>query len=184
MIAALTVVALALVVAPGTRTMTRLRPPRRTERLRGQARVRAAAVIGLIGAVAICAPTAGLAAAVLALTTAHRRSRRRRERARNAELRGLLSCLEAATGELRVGAHPANACTTAARESNGAAAEAFRGAAARARLGGSAADGLHAPGCVIGVELERVAAAWRVADRHGIALADLLDAVRVDLVGR
>ncbi|MFC7451280.1 type II secretion system F family protein [Rhodococcus daqingensis] len=184
MVAVLTVAVLALVVAPGPGTIARLRPARRDVRAPGPAWARTAAVLGLVAAVTIYAPPAGFAGAALALTVAYRRTRRRRERARDAELRGLLGCLEAATGELRVGAHPANACTTAARESSGAAAEAFRAAAARARLGGGAAEGLHAPGCVIDVELERVAAAWRVADRYGVALADLLDAVRTDLLGR
>jgi tight adherence protein B len=33
-------------------------------------------------------------------------------------------------------------------------------------------------------ELRRLAAAWAVAERHGIALADLVDAVRTDLDAR
>ncbi|MGB2720736.1 MAG: secretion protein F, partial [Rhodococcus sp. (in: high G+C Gram-positive bacteria)] len=33
-------------------------------------------------------------------------------------------------------------------------------------------------------ELARLAAAWRVADEHGLALAELLDAVREDMLGR
>ena len=35
-----------------------------------------------------------------------------------------------------------------------------------------------------GAQLERVAAAWAVSDRHGLALAELLSATRTDLLGR
>nr|WP_280269195.1 hypothetical protein [Nocardia wallacei] len=66
----------------------------------------------------------------------------------------------------------------------GAATRAFAVCSARSRLGGSAAAGLRDPNAVIATELSRIADAWDVADRHGLALADLLAAARADLLSR
>ncbi|TQF74979.1 secretion protein F [Rhodococcus spelaei] len=184
MIPALLLCAVALLVAPPGDLRRRLRPmsagPPPAVRVVG---LRALGV-GAIGVAAFVGPAAALAAAIVVGTTAHRERRRRLGRGRAAEQRGLLAALEVAVGELRVGSHPASACASAAQESKGAAAEAFRGAEATARLGGSAAEGLRVPGASIDADLDRIAAAWQVAERHGIALADLLDAARADLVGR
>ncbi|WP_305093680.1 type II secretion system F family protein [Prescottella sp. R16] len=126
-------------------------------------------------------------AAAIVVGTLRRRHRRRtataaRERARD----GVLAGLDIVIGELRVGAHPAVACETAAEESGIGpdAVAAFRGAAARARLGGSAATGFAARDSVVADDLQRIAAAWSVAEARGLALADLLQAARTDLQGR
>ncbi len=87
-------------------------------------------------------------------------------------------------GELRVGAHPSAAAAVAAAEVEGVAGRAFAVSAARSRLGGSVESGLRAPGTIIAAELGRVADVWQVADRHGVALAELLAAARSDLSGR
>ncbi len=134
------------------------------------------AAAGMVGA--------AIATAVAALTAGRRHRRRRAFARRDRERRGVLSGLDVVIGELRVGAHPAVACETAAAECDGAAAEAFRCAAARARLGGSAASGLAASEGVVADDLHRIARAWEVAETHGLALADLLQAARSDLVGR
>ncbi|WP_067842615.1 type II secretion system F family protein [Nocardia lijiangensis] len=125
-----------------------------------------------------------LAAAVLVGTLGLRRRRARAERRRTEGCAHLLDALEAVIGELRVGAHPSAAAEVAARESRGAAARAFAVSAARSKLGGSGADGLRDPHAVIGAELSRIADAWRIAEHHGLALAELLTAARADLVGR
>ncbi|HLS79407.1 MAG TPA: hypothetical protein VK083_21715 [Nocardia sp.] len=126
-----------------------------------------------------------IAGATVAVTLTVRWRRTRRDRAHDAECARLLDALEAVVGELRVGAHPSAATEVAARESGaGAAATAFAVSAARGRLGGSGADGLRADESVIGVELRRIADAWQVAERHGLALAELLAATRADLAGR
>ncbi|WP_040794079.1 type II secretion system F family protein [Nocardia higoensis] len=126
-----------------------------------------------------------IAAATVAGTFAVRARRTRRDRAHAAASLRLLDALEAVVGELRVGAHPSAAAEVAARESgDGAAARAFAVSAARSRLGGSGADGLRDDDSVIGVELGRIADAWLVAERHGLALAELLGAARADLAGR
>ena len=152
----------------------------------------------LVGGVVVTAVTAvvvwtgitpALAAATVAATAVWRRRARRRAAELEEDRRMLLSGLDTVIADLRVGAHPADACDTAARETTGPVAGAFRVAAARARLGGSAALGLRSvtassdPFGVAG-SLGRVADAWSVSDRHGLALAELLGAARADLAAR
>ncbi|MDV8055641.1 MULTISPECIES: type II secretion system F family protein [unclassified Rhodococcus (in: high G+C Gram-positive bacteria)] len=126
-----------------------------------------------------------VSAAAMAGGTGRRRYRRRLERDRRAdELNWLATGVEVIIGELRVGSHPATASAVAADECGGIASTALRGAASRSRLGGMAADGIASSDSLLDPELGRLAAAWRVADEHGLALAELLDAVREDLLGR
>ena len=124
-------------------------------------------------------------AAAVAGGTGWSRVRRRLERDRRAiELQWLATGVEVIVGELRVGSHPATASAVAADECGGIASAALRGAASRSRLGGRAADGIAASDSLLDAELGRLAAAWHVADEHGLALAELLDAVRDDMLGR
>ncbi|MDV6303563.1 MULTISPECIES: type II secretion system F family protein [Rhodococcus] len=126
-----------------------------------------------------------VSAAAVAGGTGWRRNRRRLERDRRAdELNWLATGVEVVIGELRVGSHPATASAVAADECGGIASTALRGAASRSRLGGMAADGIASSDSLLDAELGRLAAAWRVADEHGLALAELLDAVREDMLGR
>lgn len=125
-----------------------------------------------------------VAAAMVVATVGHRYRRFRRGRRRNTELARLLDGLEVVIGELRVGAHPSTAAETAAQEISGESSHAFAVSAARSRLGGSGADGLRNPKATVSQELSRIADAWQVADRHGLALAELLAASRQDLLGR
>lgn len=125
------------------------------------------------------------AAAAVAGSTAWHRYRRRVHRARwSSEVDSLATGVEVVIGELRVGAHPAAACEVAAQECGGVTATVLRGAASRSRLGGRLGDGFTAVDPVIATELARLAAAWRVSERYGLALAELLEAVREDLLGR
>ncbi|MGW4355391.1 type II secretion system F family protein [Nocardia sp. NPDC004582] len=110
--------------------------------------------------------------------------RAHRERSRAAATTQLLEGLEAVIGELRIGAHPSAAAAVAATETEGEVARAFAVSSARSRLGGSGSEGLRRPDSVVAPELSRVAGAWRVAERHGLALAELLTAARLDLLGR
>lgn len=184
----LLVLATALLVAPGTvgaRRLHGLSPgvrvrttlPRTTSTL-GTALVVAALTAVLVG------PLPALAAGLVA-TTAHRRVLARRRARRDARAAtDLAAAVEVLVAELRVGAHPATACAVAAAEVGEPVHRVLAEAAARARLGGSAADGLRSGDPGLDTELDRVAAAWRVADERGVALAELLDAVRRDLAGR
>ncbi|MCJ0894600.1 type II secretion system F family protein [Rhodococcus sp. ARC_M5] len=126
-----------------------------------------------------------VSAAAVAGGTGWQRYRRRLERGRRAdELNWLATGVEVVIGELRVGSHPATASAVAADECGGIASAALRGAASRSRLGGRPADGIASSDPLLDPELNRLAAAWRVADEHGLALAELLDAVREDMLGR
>lgn len=129
-------------------------------------------------------PLPAVAATLIAFTAHRKWSERRRSRDEGRAAESLAAALEVLIAELRVGAHPAVACAVAADEVDGPVSVALSEAAARARLGASAAEGLgtHQPG--LDAELKRVAAAWLVAEERGVALAELLGAVRRDLTGR
>jgi tight adherence protein B len=100
---------------------------------------------------------------------------------------GLSDALGVLVAELRAGAHPSDAASAAvigtpdgAPEGAGAT-RALSVAAAAARLGGDVPAALHCAGPVqLRPWLDRLAVAWSLADRYGIPLADLLDAVRSD----
>jgi tight adherence protein B len=126
----------------------------------------------------------GLAAAMVAGTASacHRVSRARREMATaTTELSDVLGILVA---ELRAGAHPADAVRTAADRHTEAAGEVIRALAsvsAIARLGGDVPAALRGAGpAQLRCWWDRLAAAWSLAEQHGIALAEVLDAVRCD----
>ncbi|MGA9873823.1 MAG: type II secretion system F family protein [Rhodococcus sp. (in: high G+C Gram-positive bacteria)] len=138
----------------------------------------AGAVASLGGAHLLCA--SGIVAATLwaRLRTAGIR------RTHRAELESLTAGLETVVGELRVGAHPAAASAAAASECTGTVADAFARASGRARLGGTAHDGLRNADSPVATELAIVAAAWCVADERGLALVGLLSAARGDMIAR
>ncbi|MEV6068665.1 type II secretion system F family protein [Nocardia sp. NPDC052001] len=180
-------IALALVVAPKSaarrrfarifRHDGRFRLPRHVTGGR-LAAVAASPVVFLVG-------VGPLVAGVLVLGTLVLRWRRTRsDREREAESAQLLEGLEAVIGELRIGAHPSAAAEVAAVETTGPTARVFAVSAARSRLGGSGADAYRRTVTAVPEELSRVADAWQVADRHGLALAELLAATRLDLLGR
>lgn len=125
-----------------------------------------------------------IAAAVATATVGHRIRRAGQDRTHGIECGYLLDALEAVIGELRVGAHPSAAAESAAADAHGAAAAALTVSAARARLGGSGAEGLRSPDSVVTAELDRIADAWKLAEHHGLPLAELLTAARTDLLGR
>ncbi|GGG19262.1 hypothetical protein GCM10007304_36500 [Rhodococcoides trifolii] len=139
-------------------------------------------VLGVVTCGVLAGIPVGVAVAAVGATLQVRRRRRRESRCREDELKDLVTGLDTVISELEVGAHPAAACESAAREC--AVPTVFAGAAARARLGGSAADAFADAAGRCSVEIGRVGAVWRVAEAHGLALAVLLDAVRFDLLGR
>ncbi|MCK0093676.1 secretion protein F [Rhodococcus sp. HNM0563] len=164
---------------PATPSSAALRRPNRV-----LCAVVVASAAGLMGGAGVA-----VAVAVAVATIIFRLRRRQRAVCLDTERRVLLSALDMVIAELHVGAHPADACDTAARETTGPTSDSLRVAAARARLGGSASDGLRGAATKfaydgIGESLIRVADAWSVSDRHGLALAELLSAARSDLAAR
>ncbi|WP_051581552.1 type II secretion system F family protein [Pseudonocardia acaciae] len=143
----------------------------------------ATALLGL----ALAGPAGALAGSMLGGLWLHRRRVAARRRRTEAELTALVDALGVMTTELRAGAHPANAAADAATSGTAAVHRVLASVATGARLGADvpALLGRYAtaepdlPG-----ELERLAGAWALAERHGVALAELLDAVRADLDAR
>ncbi len=134
----------------------------------------------------LAGPGGGLAAAMVT-GTAHARWRAGRDhRAVATAAIGLSDALGVLVAELRAGAHPSDAARAAVVGSpdgapEGAAGRALAAAAAAARLGADVPTALRCAGPVqLRPWLDRLAVAWSLADRYGIPLADLLDAVRSD----
>lgn len=128
----------------------------------------------------LAGPAGGLAAAMVAGTAAARWRAYQDRHAAAAAALGLSDALGILLAELRAGAHP-SAAAEAAVEANPGATRALSAAAAAARLGGDVPAALRsASPAHLRSSLDRLAEAWTLADRYGIPLADLLDAVRSD----
>lgn len=178
----------ALLCWPDHRAVARLRAMkgRRRKRLRLP---RPSAVSLMIGAVVAGWLVAGaggsVAATMLAATARHQLRGRNRDRQALAAIDGLAEALRTFAAGLRSGAHPASAAESAAADAQPLAADAMRAIAAAARLDGDLTRVLRvvrAP--ALTDALARVSSAWQLAQRHGLPLADVLDAVRRDLEQR
>jgi tight adherence protein B len=166
-------------------------PRRRLARDRGCARSPARAAAWL----AVCAGAAGavllplttvLAAVVFTATAGLRYRRRRRSRRAMGESRELETAIDVLVGELRVGAHPAQAFAVAADEAAGAVAHSCRAVAARARLGADVTAGLRgvAETSALPAQWDRLAVCWQLASQHGLAMSTLMRAAQRDIVER
>lgn len=182
--------AAAVLVHPGA-PRRRLTPPgRRRHRYRRVLWVPAAGVAGLTAA-AFGAGVAVATALVLA-TVAARRRRGRARRRRREEGWMLHGALEALVGELRIGAHPVQAFAAAGAEPDASRDPAdpvragLRAVAHRAHLGADVAAGLRGVGdrSALPAAWYRLAQFWQVADRHGVAIAELMRAAQHDLAER
>ncbi|HEY3753985.1 MAG TPA: type II secretion system F family protein [Pseudonocardiaceae bacterium] len=89
--------------------------------------------------------------------------------------------------ELRSGAHPVVAAESAAKDAREPARSVLTAISAAARLGGDLATALHrfsVESPTLAPVLRPLVHAWSLAQRHGLPLADVLDAVRRDVAGR
>lgn len=177
--------ALALLVAPAPTRRGLL--PRRSFTSAGRMRALPLACVAIITLLAVVAPLGiAVAAATVAVTVEVRRRRRIRDRRSASEAVALQGALEVLVGELRVGAHPAAAFDTAAREVDGGVAAALRTVAARAGMGADVAAGLRsvARRSALSAHWERLAVCWQLAQTHGLGIATLMHTAQRDIVER
>ncbi|GFG74161.1 type II secretion system F family protein [Mycobacterium botniense] len=127
--------------------------------------------------------TTTVAAAVLVTTVGVRSRRRHRSRRAMKDTRALETGLDVVVGELRAGAHPAQAFSAAAEETDGAVAEAFRAVSARARLGADVSAGLRgvSGSSVVHTHWERLAVCWQLACNHGLAISTVMRTAQHDI---
>jgi tight adherence protein B len=183
----LSLLAAAVLCWPGSGAAHRLcRLPRRRavltrRRVRALARVAAPPVVMVAGFV-----TAGLGGACAATATAvfgtrYWRSRRRMRR-RLADATAFARGVRLLVAELRVGAHPVTATEGAADDAPPQLGTFFRDLAGTTRLDGDVTTVMHDHfPTELRAPARRLLRAWALAQRHGVALAELLDAVRRDV---
>ena len=174
-----------LLVSPSS---SRRRLARRDQaRSRSTARTAGWFALGAGAASAVFLPlTTVLAATVFAATASLRYRRRRRSRLGMSESRELETAIDVLVGELRVGAHPAQAFAVAADETAGPVADSCRAVAARARLGADVTAGLRgvAETSALPAQWARLAVCWQLAAEHGLAMSTLMRAAQRDIVER
>lgn len=196
-VAAVLALAAALACWPGGGARHRaaaLRAPRRDRPRRGSVAVPGflgALPVVLVGATAAGALAAGIggavAAALLAVTVVRTRRDLRAEREHAEATHGLAEGLGSFAAEVRSGAPLPAAADAAGADAHPVTARAFALVSATARLGGDVPAALRSAGRsepVAAAHLDRVAAAWALADRHGIALAGPAEAAARDLRAR
>ncbi|MDD7941716.1 type II secretion system F family protein [Actinomycetospora lutea] len=188
----LALVAAALATWPAPSAARRLATPATPRRgrpaLSGLLRRRAvllpgAAVLGL----GVAGVGGALAAVVLAATLSRHRAAAGAERERTAATGALAEALSSFAAEIRAGAPPATAAASAGADAHPAAARVMTLLGATAHLGGDVPAALRAARTrepALGAHLDRLAGAWALADRHGIALAGPAGAVAHDLRAR
>lgn len=178
--------ALALIAWPDDRARRRLlgmRPFVRLSWARCGSAVRWLPLPAALGGALVAGLGGACAALVLAVVGARLWRSRREQRHRRDRTSQLSTGLRVLVAELRAGAHPASAAEGAAADGAGVVASVFRNMAVTARLGGDvpALLGDRERWVDLDEPLARIGKAWGLADRHGVALAELLDSVRRDL---
>lgn len=159
----------------------------RPDRARLPPRLAGWCAVGAAAFSAVLLPlTTVLAAAVLGATGALRYRRRRRSRRGMDEGRQLETAIDVLVGELRIGAHPAQAFAVAADETAGPVADSCRAVAAGARLGADVTAGLRrvAETSALPAQWDRLAVCWELASEHGLPMSTLMRAAQRDIVER
>ncbi len=183
----LLVLAVALLVWP--RRTARRRVMRRSRRIvrvdPGRLPMIAAAAV-VLATVLTLGPTAAAATTVVAATVLLRRRAAIRRRAGHAVTAALVGGVDTMVAELAVGADPAAACRAVARDHPGEVGSRFAAAAAHSALGGALSTGLVGAGARDDEQPDwtRMASAWVICERYGLAPAVVLRSVRDDLEAR
>jgi tight adherence protein B len=152
-------------------------PPRHRRSWRWGGPVALGAVVGLLTA----GPGGALAGALLAISVARTRADRAARRAATRGATELGDSLRRITDELRAGSHPAAALAGVTADGP-IAARLLTPAATAARLGDDVPAALRrGQDSGPAAELGRVAAAWSLAEQHGVPLADVLVGVHDDI---
>lgn len=132
-------------------------------------RVRWLPAAALLVPVPLLGPAGAAAGGLMGLAYWTQRRNRAKTKAKVAAAQAMAEALRTTVAELRTGAPPALAAECAAADAPPETAQVMRALALSARFGGE----LTAP--------HGVAKAWSLSQRHGLPLADLLDAVRRDV---
>jgi len=127
-------------------------------------------------ALVFAGPAGALAVAMLTAACWRELRSRQAAKAKIVAAQGIAEALGAMVAELRAGAHPVAAAESAAIDAAPRAAGAMRLIAASARLDGDL--GGYGEDPVLG----RLAVAWSLVRKHGLPMAEVLDAVRRDAV--
>jgi tight adherence protein B len=184
----LAVLALALLVLPAPAPARRLRALAITQPKRPPKVPKAVIATTCCGAIGLLGGPAGLLAAAMVGTVVWRGIRARIEqRTRLNATSAIAVGLAAFVAELKAGAHPAAAAAGAAQDAEDPAATVLAGISSTARLGGevdTALDSMARARPELAAALGPLARAWQLSDRHGVPLAEVLDAVRRDLERR
>jgi tight adherence protein B len=152
-------------------------------------RPRPAVLIGVPTLLALLSFGAGVAIAVLVGGVTSRGLWRARNQVRSqlAAVESMADAVHGLVAELRAGAHPVTAAESAARDAGAPADAVLVAIAATARLGGdvtSVLDRFATNSPAVVPVLRPLVHAWSLAQRHGLPLADVLDAVGRDVAGR
>jgi tight adherence protein B len=170
--------AAAVIAWPANATSRRLKTligtPSQRWRIPKPSTVPVALCVGLAGGVLL--GIGGAIAGALGGAVGWRRWKSKQDLQRRiAAVADLAETLRALVSELRAGAHPATAAESVAADAPPTGAEAMRAIASSARLGGDAEQAVREP------LFAEVTHAWTLAQKHGLPLADVLDAVVKDL---
>ncbi|GAA5164917.1 MULTISPECIES: type II secretion system F family protein [Amycolatopsis] len=172
-------VAAALLLWPAIRppkarlaALTRVEPRRRSATLDRRWLV----ALAVVPVVALSGPVGGVGAALLVLAVHCHRKARKRFRAEVTTANSMAEALQALVAELRSGVSAVTAAERAARDAPAPVAPALRALAVSARFAVDLPRGAEPH--------DQVAQAWTLSRRHGLPLAELLDAVRRDVVAQ
>jgi tight adherence protein B len=157
-------------------------PAPRSERPRWRGLV-GPVVLGGLGGAALAGVGGALAGALAALVVRQRQAGRRSAQHVAAAAEQLAAAVARITDELRAGSHPA-AALAGSHADGPLARSVLAPAAVAARLGDGVAPALRrgsASRPETSADVERIATAWALAERHGIPLADVLARAHEDI---